>query len=37
MEIFYSLGHCFEYESGSTSTNKFIADIQLAQFPLLTL
>lgn len=31
----YSLGHCFEYKSGSTSSNKFIADIQLAQFPLL--
>ena len=32
----YSLGHCFEYKSGSTIiSNKFIADIQLAQFPLL--
>lgn len=31
----YSLGHCFEYKSGSMSSNKFIADIQLAQFPLL--
>ena len=31
----YSLGHCFEHKSGSMSSNKFIVDIQLAQFPLL--
>ena len=35
MENLYSLGHCFEYKSGSMSSNKFIVNIQLAQFPLL--
>ena len=33
--LYCSLGHCFEYKSGSTSSNKFIVDIQSAQFPLL--
>ena len=31
----YSLGRCFEYKSESTGSNKFIAHIQFAQFPLL--